>query len=526
MSKKNLLLVSSPAIWPVIEFEIDILQSAFDDGYHVTYIKCNGGFNSCIANKEKASDIFNPFTCIRCKNKASNALNILENKNNLTILNYKIDFDDVEFNNIIINLENEFKFIEVDVNKIKEIVDINGIDIFNSALSTLMTTLKDSKPNLFKYKKLLFDYLLEGLNSYFFYKELFKIRHFDRIIIFNGRVSRYRPILRLCKINNLDFEVLEYPEYSFDKYILTPNQYPHDFSYRSKILRKFVDESSLNTCEKIKIGKELIEDSINHRERHGIGIGNFVKNQLKDNLPINWNPNLFNIVIFTSSDFENAGIPEYYEKLFNCSQSNTIRALRDLLPNEFHFIIRIHPNQKDKDLSSAKELENLQSDNITVVKSYEAVDSYFLARQSNLVITFGSQLSVESAYMGKTVIVFGNSYYDYFKFTFNVGNDIFLASKLIFEFKNLKLVNMENDNLKKDEACLHMFARKYQGVDPKYLKKNSYYGGEFFINNQVKKIKIDKDVYFITKYLGFPIVFINEFKKGGFKSLVSLIKKI
>ena len=520
---KNLLLVPSPAIWPVLEFEIDILQSAINEGYRVTYIYCNGSYKSCIANKENPSDLFNPFLCKRCKNKSSNALKLLTKQDNVNIIDNDLNFKNLDFTQKVTNLKKEFKSHTLNIKNIKKIVDVDDFDIYDSALSTLMTTLKDAMPDLVKHKRLLFDYLLEGLNAYYFYNDLFKNFFFDRIIIFNGRISRYRPILRLCKKYNLFFEVLEYPEYNYDRYILTPNQYPHDFSYRSKILRKFADEFPLDRSEKIKIGKDLIEDSINHIENHGIGIGNFVQDQKKNQLPDVWNSSFFNIVFFTSSDFENAGIPEYYNRLYNGSQFSTINALRDLLPNDFHFTVRIHPNQKDKDLTAAKELENLQSENITVVKANDIVDSYFLAMQSNLIITFGSQLSVESAYMGKQVIVFGNSNFDSFNFTLNVGNDVLLASKFIKEFCYEKKSFLENHQYIKEDACLHMFARKNQGIIPKYLKKNSYYGGVFLINNQEKKILIDKRIYLITKYLGAPIVLRNIFSSGGFKKLIKTL---
>jgi hypothetical protein len=522
---KNLLLVPSPAIWPVIEFEIDILQTAIDEGYNVTYVYCKGKYKSCIANKENSKDIFNPFICIRCKNKSLNALKMLSNPNKVSIIENNINDND-EINKKIIDLKEVFTSNVILEEKIKKIVDIDNCDIFDSALSTLMTTLKDSKPVLENNKKLFFDYLIEGLITYYFYDDLFKKNYYNKIIIYNGRVSRYRPILRLCKKYNLYFEVLEYPEYSFDRYILTPNQYPHDFSYRSKILRNFADEYPISKEEKIKSGKNLIEDSLNHIQNHGIGIGNFVFDQKQKELPINWDEKLFNITIYTSSDFENAGINEYYNQLYNGSQRSTIKALRSLLPNEFHITIRIHPNQKDKDLKSAQELESLQSNNITIVKAKDKVDSYYLAIRSDLIITFGSQLSVESAYLGKPVIVFGNSNFDSFNFTINVGKDIILASEHIKNIYHKKSPFLKNDELVKEEVCLHMFARKNQGTIPKYLKKNTYYGGVFLINGKEMSIKIDKHIYFFTKYLGAPIVLYNLYKSGGVVKIINLLTEL
>ncbi len=526
MNSKKLLLVPSPAIWPVKEFEIEILQNAIDNGYETTYVYCKGIYKSCIANKENITDFFNPLKCVRCKNKAKNGLKILSNPSKIKIIENNVDKYNLNYKEKIREFKKELfkKFFSID--KLRKIVDIDGCDIYDSALSTLMTTAKDSEPNLSKHKKIFFDYIVEGLMSYYFFSDLFKTNKYDKVIIFNGRVSRYRPILRLCQKLKIEIDVLEYPEYTFEKYILTPNQYPHDFSYRSKILRKFVDDHHFSLEKKIKIGEKIIRDSLSHVENHGIGIGNFVKNQKKQKLPINWNKNRFNIAFFTSSDFENAGIPEYYNRLHNRTQFSTIKSLRSILPDEIHFVVRIHPNCIDKDLKAVKRIENLQSKNIDIVKANESVDSYHLAIKSDLIITFGSQLSVESAFLGKSVIVFGNSNFEHFNFTINVGKDIFKAAEIIKNYYYGKIELFSDFEEVKKEACLHMFARKYQGETTKYLKKDSYYGGKFFIDGNEKKVSIDKNIHIITKYLGFPILIANEYRKNGFKGVKDLISKI
>ena len=522
---KKLLLIPSPAIWPLFEYEIDLLQSAIDDNYEIYYSFCKSKYKSCIANKEKATHVFNPFLCQRCENRSTNGLKLLDpqSKVNLLINEKYINFDEFKIitNKVKLLLESNL----INIKLIRNIVNIDNSDIYEAALSTLMTTLSDSEPDLRIHNSLFYEYIYEALDTHFFYKKYLKENLFDRIIIFNGRTSRYRPILRLCQNYKLDCEVLEYPELTFDRYLLTKNKYPHDFSNRSINFRNFIDNQTIERTTILNEGERLIKDSINQKENHGIGIINYVSDQLKNKLPENWDENRFNISFFTSSDYENAAIYEYYNDIPGGSQLATIKGLRNLLPNKIKFNIRIHPNLKFKDLNAVAKIENLESENINIIRAKDQIDSYYLALKSNVIITFGSQLSIESAFLGKQVIVFGNSYYSAFNFSKNLNNfnDAAILISNLFE----KGINFFDDyNKVKEEACLAMFARKYEGTQTKYLKKDSYYGGKFLINGNESRITINRNIYIITKYLGAPIVLYNLYKTGGFVKILTLLKDL
>ena len=61
----------------MLEYEIDIIQRAIDENYQVTYLQCKGGLNSCVANREDSTDLFNPLKCLRCKSRVKNGLKLL-----------------------------------------------------------------------------------------------------------------------------------------------------------------------------------------------------------------------------------------------------------------------------------------------------------------------------------------------------------------------------------------------------------------------------------------------------------------
>lgn len=509
----------------MLEYEIDIIQRAIDENYEITYLQCKGGLNSCVANKENATDVFNNFKCMRCKSRVKNGLKLITNTSRINIVEFPfIDQNILEIQN---KLKIEFKKSPLDLQKIKEIVDIENIDIFDAGISTLMSTLKDSFPCFESNKKLFYNYLLEGIYSFFNFKKLLSNKNFDKIIIFNGRISRYRPALRLAQKLKLNVYLSEYPEFDYSTYPLTPNNYSHDFNHRSKLLREIVDKNdNISQESKIKVGKKIIEDSLNQNSNHGNFINpEFVKLQKKNTLPLLWDKSKFNIVFFTSSDFEMAGIPEYLINLPEGSQAESIKKTREFLDKDkFNITVRVHPNQKNKDLKAASILYNIESDGLNVIHATSNVDSYALAKESDVVITFGSQLSVESAFIGKYVIVLGSNMYS----SFNFCKTCYSINDAVEVIRNLKQ-NNTNDfsslNIRIEEACLHMYARKNDGIIPKYLFRNTYTGGKIKIDNNETEILDSKFIHTLTKYLGLPIIIINEFKKDRIQGLRKLFTK-
>jgi hypothetical protein len=522
---KNLLIFSSPGIWPMLEYEIDIIQRAIDENYNITYLQCKGGLNSCIANKENSSDLFNPLKCIRCKSRTYNGLKLVTDKSRINVVEFPF------INESIKRIEKKLKFQFnqpcLDLKKIKEIVDIEDIDIFDSGISTLMSTLKDSHPDLHFHKKLFYNYLIEGIYSLFTFKKLLGNSNFEKVIIFNGRISRYRPALRLAQKLKLNVFLLEYPEFDFSSYSLTPKKYSHDFNHRSLLLRAKADEE--NSCSKeskLDIGQKIIEDSLNQNSVHGIFINpEYVKLQHKNLLPKSWDKSKYNIVFFTSSDFEMAGVPEYLNQLPEGSQAGAIKRTRELLSKkEFNITVRVHPNQKNQDLTAAKILYNLEGDGLNIIHATSSVDSYALAKETDIVITFGSQLSVESAYLGKYVIVLGGNMYSSFKFCktcYSIENAVQVIHNIR---KNIK-TDFHPYKTRIEEACMHMYARKNIGVPSQYLYRDTYIGGEIKIKDQQIQILDSKFMHFITKYLGLPFLLVNEYRKNGIQNLIQLLVK-
>ena len=79
---------------------------------------------------------------------------------------------------------------------------------------------------------------------------------------------------------------------------------------------------------------------------------------------------------------------------------------------ETKIYLRIHPNLKDVDNQSKREMLNLQSPNLTVIPPEATVDTYEMVRRSDSVATFGSSVGIEAVYWGTPSILLGPSFYN------------------------------------------------------------------------------------------------------------------
>ena len=88
-------------------------------------------------------------------------------------------------------------------------------------------------------------------------------------------------------------------------------------------------------------------------------------------------------------------------------------ALPLLLALDFVIWIRLHPHLKGRlGNSQVSELRSLGRDNVYIIEPEHDVDSYALIENCKNVITFGSTIGLESAFMGVNTILLGRAIYE------------------------------------------------------------------------------------------------------------------
>lgn len=307
--------------------------------------------------------------------------------------------------------ESDFNFNNIE--DIKKFV-YQDFEIGIGIASSLISYTKDHDCNLEHNKSLVINLLENSINTlHTFNNYLQKIKP-DLVYIYNGRFAETKTALEVTKKLKIDYITYEFGA-NISRYALFHNTIPHDFDYINEEAKRLWDKSKE---DKISIAEKWYEDRRNGIETFFLESNIkflFIKNQLKNIItPINKKKK--NIGIFNSSIDEYASIKESEQYLY-LNQNSFIREVIEYFKNDtsFHFFLRTHPNLSGSDNVQIKEIKKLDGENfpnLTVIYPDDAVDSYALASECDLIITFGSTIGIESVMLGKAVITLVRTNYD------------------------------------------------------------------------------------------------------------------
>jgi hypothetical protein len=174
-------------------------------------------------------------------------------------------------------------------------------------------------------------------------------------------------------------------------------------------------------------------------------------------------------------------------------QSEALRRLIMVMAKhkELNLVVRMHPNLVIKSKEENRiwtnighELEN-SYDWITILSPTNETNSYDLIRESVGVITVGSTIGVEAAFLKKKSILIGRAFHEEMDITFNPSNENELQELLNFEPSNEMLETKANNAMK--YAVFHKFAGTRFKYFEHYFSNNrlNYRNSDFLINYPV-----------------------------------------
>jgi len=501
--KKTILINSSYGLWPILEYELDLVRRKLEDGYRVVFLTCEGDVPSCEANKDSNGRPIKR-RCLECKSRVKSGLDWLQSENNqLSVISHKkLSWEQQEQINSILD-----SLVKFDKEYIRTIVNIDNCDIFESALSALITELKISKPCLSKYSKELKLHLRVAIESYFSAKNILKSLVVDEVYIYNGRFPKYRPLLRVTNKIGTTVKVYEYPYVGYENYIMIDGTYPHDFGNTSEQIQEVVLSSQLSEEKIISEGRNWFTDRIINKAQLDEPMVPSYNFWQKTGEIGEWKENLYNIVFFISSEHEYYAI----EEVRSTQPYGQIEAIKTILSATRKALIhvRIHPNLQDRDplfLSQIIELDI--EERIIVINANSSVDSYELMSNADLVISFGSTTGIEAAFLSKPVITIGASLYNAFPATAVT----YSHSKLLELVTNAEMHNyskfpsIERRNI---EACKFAYGFSNFGEQPKYLTRQSFAGGVMISSKGSCKIQSKLYIIIFNRLIDLPFRLIN-----------------
>jgi len=269
--------------------------------------------------------------------------------------------------------------------------------------SFIITYTRDSNPRLRKYKHLIHNLSLTYQQIFYFLHKIDISSDYNEIWLWNGRSFHERAVVEFFKEKLVDVKFMELGGDGIDqdRWILLDNS-PHDRVMNQKHILNHFNYSEKNLSE---IQKWFTS-------QHSGGSNIYSKKFIMDpNLKIDGK--LF--VFFSSSDDEVAAISSDWESAWG-NQINAVNKLIEFFEGkpEYNLIIRVHPNQKNKSKNDKKIWSSLKSktSNITIYGFDSKVDSYQLLSLANGVITYGSTLGIEAAYLKKPAALLSHALWD------------------------------------------------------------------------------------------------------------------
>jgi len=509
---KTILIHSSYGLWPMLEFELDIIQRNLDEGNRVIYLSCNGPKNrekKCNGNNPFPGQKFKKRYCSECKSRVQNGIKWLKDDNQLfKLIEYPENLEGLDTASDILK---KIRNIDLDDhNKVKRLVNFDGIDFFESAFSHIISLKYESYPNLNENSEQFRSELWTALFSYFLGLYVVKNYKFNEAYVFNGRVPLYRPFIRVLQKEKIFFYTYEYPS-DFVNYKLIPQTYIHDVSNYSQLLydyfstkkpsQKEIDNLALNYYESrrkfLPIGFQgvLLKSKFKKIRKN---IKNFEKLEKGTQ----------SIGFFISSAFEMNTIEENIKKL-PCSQTQCV----SILASNFKHIkiyVRVHPNMANKDEKFQVEINKLSKfRNVEIINAESDFNSYSLVDDVDLIFTYGSTIGVEAAYSGKPVILVGTSCYESFDCVAHAKSTQEII-KFTTNFFNNKLVNFPNLQQRVNGSKNYAWAEVNFGVEPKYVLSKSYYPECMISNGKKYKVRSNLIVSCFNYLLDFPKKVLNK----------------
>ena len=288
--------------------------------------------------------------------------------------------------------------------------------------SSLISRTDDSCPDVAAYRRLVARYLEASALAFEAARSLILEYRPKAVLLFNGRFACSKAIVEAAR--QLGVRCLFHERgATFQRYKIFDRPV-HDFAHvRQRIREAWATPDS----NRDPIGRAFFE---RRREGDGIGWTSFVAGQVRNEVPAR--SKAVRYVYFSSSDDEYAAVGDLVEHPLFESQRDAVRFLVDWIARrtDAELVIRVHPHLQRKSARDQQWWHGLRGANIRIESAASGTDSYALAESADVVLAYGSTMGVESAYLGKPVILLGDSTYRGFQCAYEPGTTAELVDLL------------------------------------------------------------------------------------------------
>ncbi len=294
-----------------------------------------------------------------------------------------------------------------------------------SALSSLISFTRNSKPDLDEHRVVLRRILESGISVYEYCLGILRHNAVHCVYLFNGRFANNRAILDAAIETKTPYLI---HERGATKDLFTANPHmPHDFE---KVKHRMAEAWVNRSVGSVDLAKTFFQ-----KKRDGFADGrkSFTLNQRKGHLDFAKKEKKL-IAYFSSSDDEYASVGDIVKWERWPDQLSAVRALIDIVRNsaEMELVIRIHPNMAQIHADELSQWINLDLPiNANLLLPDDQTDSYELIDRADVVVTCGSTVGIEAVYWGTPSICLGPCLYSHLNAVYLPNDDGELESLLL-----------------------------------------------------------------------------------------------
>ncbi len=402
MSKRILIYSPLAGSKPHFETDLELAEDYLQQGDEVLFLTCNRDVPSCDLNPKHEFG-----KCYRCVSRQQSGVKWLTKDSARKLLVKSFYWIEAEQQVIIDSiLKQSFNTIE----ELRNLV-VDNSDIGLSALSSIVSILREPNPDLAVYQDLIHSQLTTALTVHFSIMNHLKSYKPDEFILYNGRLSVLRPALRLAQKLGIPSYVHELAGV-LDRYSLIPNTSPHNLEFMKELIHSFYHDSPMSDEQKRAIAASWFEERQLNQDSGGFY---FTKSQKIGLIPDSVSRTKLTASIFISSEDEMVAIGGWDNPYYKDQNHGLEKIFSDSSDQlDIQFILRVHPHLKNVDNSQTRGLKSFMGrfNNVDVILADSKVSTYSLIQASDIVITFGSTIGIEACYQKKVTILLGRAIYE------------------------------------------------------------------------------------------------------------------
>ena len=399
---------------------LEVIERELEHGHDITVYYCD---NACLACPSvKANGIK---YCLWCTTKLRKTLTLFSRKVNIIPLSS-------------VKVDTRFEMPEVNwtLNDLCS-VQSDGYHFCRSILSKEISISRNPFPDWNLYRSKLLPQFKDNLITYRRVVKILQEQNFDKVFVYNGRLSYTRAVFDACQNCKVPINVFEFG-CDLNHFYVYENHLPHDIRYNQHLFKELWNQAVR------KDRKKAVDTACSfftkRRNKTRTGVILYTLDQQDNRLPENFDETFNNIVIYCSSEDEFVAVTDEWKHLWFADQLDAISQLiKSLEPeasaHKIKLYIRLHPNMLYQDKAYTQKYYELKNSFTEVIPCESPVDSYYLLEKASKVVVFGSTIGMEAAFWKNPAILADAAFYRGMNIAYEISSLQELKAALLSENK-------------------------------------------------------------------------------------------